>query len=104
VVQGDRRARVNKHEFLPPESFLNWYEELVHQVYLHDDGEEQEPRHYLKRRGAKIPVRDYKAYNLLRSVDRQLYEQRRRIERLLTHRDEQYFMSTTYPDKMSANG
>jgi len=90
------------HRFLPPESFLNWYEELIYHIYLHNDREEHETRHYLKRRGAKIPVRDYDAYNLLRSVDKELYAQRRRIEKFLARRDERYFMRTGYPEKLGA--
>ena len=95
-----------KHDFLPPDSFLQRYDELVHMVYMHkDEVGGEEPRHYMKKGGRKFPVRDYDAYNLLKQIDQnELRKLSKRIDRFLAERDEQYFKKTGYPEKLGTGG
>lgn len=70
--------------FLPPESFLEKYNLLIYLIYLADIPDPEvrtEGKHWLRRGGAKIPVRNYEAYRLMRSIDKVLYDQARRMEK-----------------------
>ena len=93
-----------RHDFYPPESFLDRYDELVHTVYLHkDEIEGEEPRHYMKKGNSKFPVKDYDAWKLLQQIDRyELRKLTKRIDRFLAQRDEQYFKRAGYPEKLGS--
>ena len=58
--------------FLPPRAFLKQYSLLVEAVYLTKQPE-PEVKHWMKRGGAKLPVRNYQAYKALRRIDKWLY-------------------------------
>lgn len=58
--------------FLPPRSFLKRYSLLVEATYLTRQPE-PEVKHWMKRGGVKLPVRNYQAYKALRRVDKWLY-------------------------------
>jgi len=74
----DRLMRENERlqdalRFLPPQSFLTYYSLLVEAVYT-TRFPAPEVKHFMRRWGLRIPVRDYRAYRMLRQVDQRLYE------------------------------
>jgi len=69
--------------YLPPESFLVYYSLLVEAVYTTRLPAPEAKTHCLRRWGMVIPVRDYRAYRMLRQVDQSLYR--------LTHAIREYF-------------
>lgn len=86
-----RQANEKKEDalrFLPPESFQVQYSLLVEAVYLTRQPEpEVKPARVMRRQGQEIPVRNYKAYDQLREIDKQLYGIKRRIVEFLSAGD-----------------
>ena len=68
--------------FLPPKDFLAYYSLLVEAVYLTKQVE-PEVKHWIRRGGVKLPVRNYLAYRKLRQVDQRLYELKYGIAQML---------------------
>ena len=79
MTQHNRPAMISAFEeddevyFLPPRSFLKQYSLLVEAVYLTKQPE-PEVKHWMKRGGSKVPVRNYRAYRSLRRIDKWLYK------------------------------
>ena len=65
--------------FLPPESFLRYYSLLVEAVYTTKQPEPEVRTHELRKGGARIPVRNYRAYGELRRIDKRLYQIKQQI-------------------------
>ena len=73
--------------FLPPRSFLKQYSLLVEAVYLTRQPE-PEVKHWMKRGGVRLPVRNYAAYRRLRQADQKLYEMGSGISSFMNPREE----------------
>lgn len=91
--ENERLRRENEElrealRFLPPRSFLATYSLLVEAVYLTRFPSPEARTHTLRRRGAQIPVRNYRAYRQLRRIDQRLYELGRAIRAHLNGEDE----------------
>ena len=74
-------------DFHVPESVEAWYDLLVKLCY---DGDRPDPevKHFMRRGGKKIPIRDYDSYRLLKSIDKVMYDQSRRICRYFEGKDD----------------